>query len=153
MSEKVERFAFDQVPRSPLPFNVRRGRLFSALFTELDVYSGKNEGGTAYKLADLGVWPDEKLYMLTPVVAEGCKISIDGGMVCGQPAGTPKPMQLFPVDSPALSAFNQFNGMTLLGEVSRALAQEQGWDADQAFAYMRGLFLWLVLAEVCVPKG
>lgn len=153
MSEKADRFAFEQVPHAALPFNVRRGRLFSALFTEINVYSGKNEGGTAYKLADLGLWPDEKLYMLTPVVAEGCKISLQGGMVYGQPSGTSKPIQLFPVDSPALSVFNQFNGQTLLGEVSRALAHEQGWEVDMAFAYVRGLFLWLVLAKVCAPKG
>jgi hypothetical protein len=153
MSEMAEQFNFEQVPRAPLPFNVNRGNLFSALFTEFNVYSGKNEGGNAYKLADLGIWPDEKLYMVTPVVSEGCKISLQGKMVWGQPLRTSKPIRLFPVDSPALMVFNKFDGMRLLGEVSRELAIEQGWKADHAFAYVRGLFLWLVLAGVCVPKG
>jgi len=153
MSKNKEHFAFDQVPRAPLPFNVNRRHLYSALFTEFNVYSGKDEGGTAYKLADLGVWPDEKLYMLTPVVAAGCKISIADGIVCGQPEGATKPVQLFPLDSPALAAFNLFNGQTLLGEVSRQMAKEQSWDDTHAFAYVRGLFLWLVLAGVCQPKG
>ena len=153
MSDPAERFAFDQVPRAPLPFNVNRRRLFSSLFTEFNVYSGKNEGGTAYKLTDLGIWPDEQLYMLTPAVTASCKISLSGGMVCGQPTGTAKPIQLFPIDSPALSAFNQFNGLTLLGEVSRELAKEKDWEDAHAFAYVRGLFLWLVLAGVCQPKG
>jgi hypothetical protein len=153
MSKKMERFDFDQVPRAPLPFNVNRRRLFSSLFTEFNVYSGKNEGGTAYKLADLGVWPDEKLYMLTPAVTAGCKISLEDGLVCGQPEGVAKPVQLFPLDSPALAAFNLFNGQTLLGEVSRQMAKDQGWEAAHAFAYVRGLFLWLVLAGICQPKG
>lgn len=153
MSEPAECYAFERVPRAPLPFNVNRRRLFSALFTELEVSAGKNEGGTAYKLADLGVWPDEQLYMLTPVVAAGCQISLQAGLVCGQPAGTEKPIPLFPVDSPALLAFNQFNGQTLLGEAARQLAQQQAWEEAHAFAYVRGLFLWLVLAGVCLPRG
>jgi hypothetical protein len=153
MSEPLQRFDFEQVPRVPLPLNVRRRNLYSALFTEFGVYAGKNEGGAAYKLADLGVWSDEKLSMLTPVVSDGCKISLEKGMVVGQPAGATKSVQLFPVDSPALEAFNHFNGQTLLGEASRLLARQQGWEAEKAFAYVRGLFLWLVLAGVCQPKG
>lgn len=153
MSEASERYAFDRVPRAPLPFNVNRRHLLSALFTELEVSSGKNDGGTAYKLADLGVWTDEQLYMLTPIVTAGCVVSLQGEMVYGQPAGAGKPIPLFPKDSPALFAFNLFNGLTLLGEVAQQLSDEQSWEVPLAFAYVRGLFLWLVLAGVCVPRG
>jgi hypothetical protein len=153
MSEPLQRFEFEQVPRAPLPLNVRRRNLYTALFTEFGVYAGKNVGGAAYKLADLGMWSDEMLSMVTPIVSAGCKISLENGMVVGQTAGTAKSIQLFPVDSPALEAFNYFNGQTLLGEVSRILTRQQGWDAEKAFAYVRGLFLWLVLAGVCQPKG
>jgi hypothetical protein len=153
MSDPAGQYAFELVPRAPLPFNVNRRRLFSALFTELDVYSGVNDGGTAYKLSDLGVWSDEQLYMLTPQVTAGCQISLSNGLVHGLPQGTLKPLKLFPVDSPALPAFNQFNGQTLLGEVARSLAKDQNWDHAHAFAYVRGLFLWLVLAGVCQPKA
>lgn len=153
MSEPAGQYAFERVPRAPLRFNVKRRQLYQALFTELGVYSGASEGGTAYKLSDLGIWPDEQVYMLTPEVTAGCKVSLADGMVYGQPRGTPKPLKLFPLASPALAAFNQFNGLTLLGEVARNLAAAQGWEFDHAFAYVRGLFLWLVLAGVCQPKA
>jgi hypothetical protein len=153
MSKHIEQYAFEQVPHAPLPFNVNRRLLYKALFTELNVHSGKNAGGTAYKLSDLGLWSDEQIYMLTPEVTAGCQISLAEGMITGQPSGTPKPISLFPLASPALSAFNQFNGQTLLGEVARQLAKEKAWEYAHAFAFVRGLFLWLVLSGVCQPKA
>jgi hypothetical protein len=153
MSDSDDRFAFDEFPRKKLSFGFTRRQLWSVLTMNLQVYSGQGEGGSAFKLADLGGLPDHQLAGFTPRVISGCKITVGDGFVWGQPPDADQPVQLFPSDSPALKAFNLFNGQTSLAEVSRCLGQEMGWDEDRSFAYVRGLFLTLVLAHICQPEG
>jgi hypothetical protein len=153
MSETSDPYAFDKIPHCNIPFNVDRSQFISKLVTEFLVYSGKGEGGSAYKLSDLGIWPDEQIAMLMPYVIPSCKITIQDGFIYGQSSTSHKHRRLFPLDSPALTAFNMFNGELLISEVSQRLAQETGWETERSFAYVRGLFLSLVCAEICLPKG
>jgi hypothetical protein len=153
MPEAAEKYAFEKFPRRPLVSGVTRRRLWSALTTEFLVYSGKGRGGTACKLADLGELPDEQLAEVVPEVVPGCEIAVRGGFAWGRPPLAGRPIELFPLDSPALTAFNLFNGLTPLGEAGVRLAQASGWDEARSFAYVRGLFLCLVMAGICRPGG
>ena len=153
MPEVAEKYAFEKFPRRPLVSGVTRRRLWSALTTEFLVYSGQGRGGTAYKLADLGELPDEQLAEVVPEVVPGCEIAVRGGFAWGRPPSARRPIELFPLDSPALTAFNSFNGLTPLGEASVRLAQASGWDEARSLAYVRGLFLCLVMAGICRPGG
>lgn len=153
MSEAMQPFEFEKFPRQPLPFGVSRRRLWSALLTEFLVYTGKGEGGSAFKLADLGAWPDEQLASVVPQIVPGTKITIQEGCVWGQPPKTENPAPLFPIDSPALGAFNCMNGSTTLREAALTLEEQIHWPSGQCFAYVRGLFLWLVYVGACLPKG
>ena len=148
-----ERYDFENFPYQRLNFGLTRRQLWASLATNVQVYSGKAEGGTAYKLADLGCLPEEILAAVLPQVVPGCAITVEDGFVWGQPPGKPQAARLFPLDSPALTAFNLFNGQTALLEVSRQLSEAYAWDMAHSFAYARGLFLVLILTGVCLPAG
>lgn len=147
-----EEFTFEKFPRGRLQFRFSRRQLWSALSTEFMVVRKEQQGEDTYKLSGLGALPDEALADITPVVAPGCRISTGDGFVWGHPPAAAKPIQLFPLDSPALAAFNLFNGLTPLSEAAKCLAAATGWESALSFAFVRGLFLSLVLAGVCAPK-
>ena len=143
---------FESFPRRALPLGVKRRKMLSTLYTEFMVYTGKGEGGSAMRLSELGIWPDERLEALTPVIISGAEITVKEDYVYGRPPDQKKPWSLFPLDSPALTVYNLINGMTTLLEIADALSHATGWDKDRGFAYTRGTFLYLVLAGICIPK-
>lgn len=147
-----EQFAFEKFPRGRLQFRFSRRQLLSALSTEFRVVRKEQQGEDTYKLSGLGALPDEALADIIPVVAPGCRITARDGVVWGQPPAAAKPIQLFPLDSPALTTFNLFNGLTPVSEAAKSLAAVTGWELALSFAFVRGLFLSLVLAGVCAPK-
>ncbi len=146
-------YAFEKIPHRRLSIKVNRGKFFSALVAEIQAFSEQADGKTALSLADLGTFPDEEIAAMIPVVVSDCQITLVNNHVYGQPPFTMHPIELFPIDIPALSIFNMFNGMTTIADASQCLALETGWDLDHAFAYTRGVFLWLVLAGICRPSG
>ncbi|HJW89097.1 MAG TPA: hypothetical protein VJ436_00505 [Anaerolineales bacterium] len=153
MSEQRGYYNFEDFPRGRLAFQVPRRLFLGTLLTEVLVASGEGRGGEGYKLAELGEWADADLALLIPGIANGCEISVEAGFVCGRLPNRRRSTRLFPVESHALSVFNQFDGQTPLGEAAACLARETECDLASSFAYTRGVFLWLVLAGVCLPKG
>jgi hypothetical protein len=154
MPEAVERPAFEMFPHRPLPVGFHRRQLWAALKIGMEVYSGMGQGGQAYRLTDLGLWADEQLAPLLPAIVPGTRITTRAGYVCAQASRASAPLQLFAMeDVPALLTFNQFNGLTPLSAVSRRLAQTMGWDEAHSFAYVRGLFLCLVVAGLGQPAS
>jgi hypothetical protein len=152
MAEPPVTYPFEQFPRGRLPLGITRDQLWSLIQIELEVSDGLREGGAAFKLADLGEWPDEKLALVIPFVIPGCTIFIKGSLVCATPPKSRQTIQLFPLASPAAQAFNAFNGINLLAEIASTLAKSNAWDDEHAFAYCRGLFLSLVTLGICQPK-
>ncbi len=146
-------YAFDQFPRGQLQFKFSRRGFLTALFTGAEVMWGKTDGRKALTLEQLGSYPDDALAEVMPVVTPRCVIFEQDGFVWGQPWGAVGPLRLFPLDSPALSAFNGFNGRNPLGEISADLAATTGWETQHSFDYVRGLFLTLVQIGVCQPQG
>ncbi len=146
--------AFENFPRGQLTFRFTRRQLWSALTNEFVVSGNRQHGQAAFSLADLGEFIDEDLGPIVPVVTPGCKISVEDGFVCGLPPTVTESIQLFPIPSPALSVFNLFNGQTSLGEAADRFNGPPGedWDPARRFAFVRGLFLCLVLAGICAPK-
>ncbi|MEO8355194.1 MAG: hypothetical protein ABI621_04720 [Chloroflexota bacterium] len=146
-------YPFENVPYGRLPMKVSRGKLFPALLTELGAFSNRANGGVVRKLEDLGTCPDEQLALITPAIATGCKIIVEGRGVYAQLPSVSQAFEIFPLDTPAEMIFDLFDGMTTLDEMSDYLARQTNWEVSRAFAYTRGFFLWLVLAGVCLPKG
>lgn len=153
MSDSPNLFAFEDFPRQPLNFQVSRRRFFSSLLDYLHVSDLETTGVPAYNLPSLGVLPDEVLAQMVPEVLPECKISLKDGYVWGKTREKSQPTRLFPANSPALRIFNLFDRKNTLADASRQLALEKEWGADFCFAYVRGLFLWLVLLRVCQPKN
>jgi hypothetical protein len=153
MIEEVNVFAFDQFPHGKLSFRMTRRQFWSTVVTGLWALSEKSDGVEPYSLANLGIWSNEQLAEVIPVIIPGCQISVDEGCIWGHSPSQSAPSRLFPEESPALTAFNQFNGFTSLEEVSAVLRETTGWDQTHSFAYVRGLFLTLVLEGLCYPQN
>ena len=148
-----DRYAFEKVAHGRLAFKAGHCQLFPALLSELQAFNNNVDGKAIAKLSDLGNCTDEEIARMVPSVVSGCQISLVDGHVYGQPPGISKPFELFPTDIPALAVFNMFNGMTTIADVCDRLSQRTGWDSQRAFAYSRGVFLWLVVAGICMPTG
>ena len=148
-----DQYAFEKVAHGRLAFKAGRRQLFPALLSELQAFNNNADGMAVAKLSDLGNCTDEEIARMVPSVVSGCQISLVDDHVYGQPPVTSKPFELFPTGIPALTVFNMFNGMTTIAEVSDHLSESTGWDSQRAFAYTRGVFLWLVVAGICMPTG
>ncbi len=147
------RYAFEQVPRGQLAFKANRRKFLPSLLVEIQAFNKKADGGAVLKLADLGNCSDEELAGIIPVIVPGCEISLINDSVYARPPDAIEPFELFPVGTPALKVFNLFNGFNTLDEACYQLLLETDWEIPRAFAYVRGVFLWLVLAGVCRPAG
>ena len=139
---------FVEFPRGRLPFNITRRQFFKSMLTEVEVRAGTRGGGDGWKLAEVGAWTDAQLSRVVPVVNPGIKIIIMNEFVFGvQPCGKPK--KLFQISSTACRIFNEFDGMANIDEIADTYARSEGWDFQYSFAYVRGVFLTLVLKGIC----
>jgi hypothetical protein len=152
MSDIVENYAFEEFPRQALPELISRRELLSAILTKMRAESHKNRGKRVLSLAKLGEAPDEKLLQIIPVIVKNSGISVKEGFVIGQPSRSDRSYKLFPLRSPALIAFNMINGSNTLEQISMQLTKETGWEQSRSLAYVRGLFLALVVAGLSQPK-
>ncbi len=145
-------FAFDRFPRADLRFPISRRQFWKSIFANWEVFRGTGKGGHAFTLAGLGSLPDEQLATFRPAMVPHCRLSMHDNFVWGQPPTAKQARKLFPSESPALTAFNLFNGRLTLDEVSQRLAEQLGWEAAYSFAYARGVFLALVQVGICQPQ-
>lgn len=152
MSKNPEHYPFEKFPRRNLSFEIPRGRFLSAILEEVLAYQKSDDGEEVHKLTQLGTWSDDQLSYIIPVVRPGANITISAGFVVGSSPGKNERIQLFPLDSPALSVFNMFNGYTPLGEAAKVLVDELDWESSRSMAYTRGLFLAMVVVGICQPK-
>jgi hypothetical protein len=153
MPQDIAPFDFEHYqPRESVAIPTSRRALLRSVLTELHAFSEKVDGKPTLKLADLASLPDEDLARIRPIKAPDCTIRLRDQWVWAQPAGAAGPVALFPVDSPALAAFNLLNGNHDLQQVCQALIDQTHWPAERCWAYTRGLFLKLVSLRVCVPK-
>ena len=150
--EADDAYPFDEFPRGRLNIGIPRKRFLSAMMDEVLVFSGKQQGGNAQVLSDLGLYPDERLENVKPVIVPESIIEVENDSIFGTPAGKDKRICLFSIYSPALSVFNNFNGYQSLGEAAEELSREYGWLPSIAFAYARGVFLALVVTGLAIPK-
>ena len=139
---------FVEFPRGRLPFNITRRQFFKSMLTEVEVRAGTRGGGDGWKLAEVGEWTDAQLSTVVPVVIPGIKIMIENDYVFGrQPSGKSK--KLFKISSTACRIFNEFDGMANIDEIADTFARSEDWDPHYSFAFVRGVFLTLVLKGIC----
>lgn len=150
MPEKWMEFLVD-FPRGKLPIAVSRRQFFSAIISELEGMNRVSEGGQALKLADLGDLPDERLKGVIPLISPDCEVWVDKGFIYTYSRSKERPIKLFPEDSQIRFVLDLFNGTHTLSEISHRLVKKSGWESDQAFAFVRGVFLSLVFVRICFP--
>lgn len=145
--------AFEQFPREKLTFIVSRRRFWTALVDTALGFTGQGGGVPAFGLDELGCLPDDQIGAIVPRVVDGCQITVNGGWVWMLAPSKTTDVRVLPLTSPALTAFNQFNGCCTLADISTELVSQTDWTPDRAFAYVRGLFLTLVLLGICLPAN
>ncbi len=150
MAEKA--FAFEEFPRGKLPAQLTRRQFFSGLMNEVRAFA-RSEDHPVYRLSDLGDMPDAELAFVVPTLLPGSETVEQEGFIWGNAPGTRRGVRLFPAESAARFVLEQFDGQRSIVDASRKLAGQLGWEKQRAFAYVRGVFLWLVLAKLCAPKG
>lgn len=143
---------FESFPQRELIFQLSRRELFGFLHIEYQVNQDEAKGIPGYRLADLGNAPDEYLAQIVPVILPDCVITVADGWVWGHPSSLPEPTRLFPLHEPITTAFNLINGLHDLGTISLQMATQTNWSNEQAFSFVRGLFLHLVQRRVCAPR-
>lgn len=122
---------FASFPRARLKLQWNRRQLLTSLTTELRVRSERGEGGADLKLPDLGLFPDDLIELLTPIVRDGYI-----------PEGENEFRRAVAL---------MMTGDLTIAQIARRLEAEIGWDAQRAFQYARGVFLHLVSEGQCLP--
>jgi hypothetical protein len=150
MAEKA--FAFEEFPRGKLPAQLTRRQFFAGLMNEVRAFA-REEDHPVYRLSDLGDMPDAELAFIVPVLLPGSEVTEQEGFLWGKAPGGRNGARLFPADSTARFVLEQFDGQRSILDASRSLIGQFGWEKQRALAYVRGVFLWLVLAKLFAPKG
>jgi hypothetical protein len=145
-------YEFDKFPCGSLPARLTRRQFFQGLVHELRAFA-RQEDHPVYRLSDLGEAPNEELAPIVPLRVPGSEIFQSEGFVWGKPPDSRNSVRLFPVDSPAFFVLEHFSGERAIVDISRDLAVVNSWDKQKAFAYVRGVFLWLALAKIVIPRG
>lgn len=143
-------YEFEKFPHGQLPIRLTRRQFFSGLVDEVKAFSQTAEH-PCYRLSDLGELPDRELAFLIPVPFPDSAFVTRGGYFWGRPAHSRSFIRLFPDNCPASIVVRQFNSGMCIVNAARNLAQETKLDKQWAFAYVRGVFLWLVLARLYTP--
>jgi len=144
-------FDFENFPHGKLPVHLTRRQFFAGMVTEVRAFS-QTEAHPYYRLCDLGELPDADLAHTVPVPLPGSEVFTEEGYIWGRAAEAKNPVRLFPADSPANYVLQQFSTENSIVAAGRNLAVHTQWDKQRAFAYVRGVFLWLALARLYVPK-
>ena len=147
-----ETYSFENFPYRTLSIPIDRSKLLHSITEELSAHSQKVENRRVVKLADLGTCEKETLLPIIPQMIANSKISLKDKAVYGKSVLTGKTYRLFPISSPALAVYNLFNGTNTIERVCDTVRDAQDWTEEFTFDYVRGVFLSLVVAGLCMPK-
>jgi hypothetical protein len=151
-SESLRDYEFADFPRVVLPAKINRRQFFRDLINDLRAAGVNEEAHPAFRLCDLGTLPDSHLAKVVPVLLPGCQTTARGGFIWGMTPGESEAVRLFPEGAPAARVLGYFDGARTIASMAGDLALETGWEKDHAFAYIRGVFLWLVTARMAAPR-
>ncbi len=128
----------------------RRGMLAAAA-DAAEEKRRSSQGLPSFKIEDLSSFDDETLAGIIPAVNRKASISLNKGVVYAATSASVDPIPLFPLDSPALFIFNQFNGLQTVEEINRNVSGYTGWDEERTRETVRSVFLKLCEVRVCEP--
>jgi hypothetical protein len=144
---------FERFPHRKISFGFGRRHFFKGFAQEILAIRDAVASRPVFSLADLGMAENEKLGDIVPVIRQEMDFLDDPEEVRCSFRSSNQTITLFKRSSPALSAFNYMNGQNTLRQIAATLAVENHWPQDESFKFVRGLFLTLVEARVCLPKN
>jgi hypothetical protein len=139
-------------PRGKLPAYINRRSFFSGLVNEIRAVRPDQAAHPVYKLSDLGEASDQEIAHIVPELISGCQVFPRDGVLWGLPAATQKEERLFLEVSPAAQVLHLFNGQNSIVDISRFIGSQYHWGLPYAFAFVRGVFLSLVIKKLAAPK-
>lgn len=110
-------------------------------------------GQPAFRIDLLSQLSEEDLDRICPEVSPKCRIDLRDHIVIAETGASVEPMELFPVDSPFLFIFNQFNGEQTITEIAGKTAAVQEMSEAEALKLVLGVFLRLCEVRVCEPAN
>jgi hypothetical protein len=143
---------YARFPRGKLNANINRRLFFSSLVNEIRAVRPDPTAHPVYKLSDLGEISDYELARIIPELIPGCQFVPRDGILWGRPSATQKEDRLFSAESPAFQVYHLFNGQNTILDISRIIGPQYHWGLQHAFAYVRGVFLSLVVKKLAAPK-
>jgi hypothetical protein len=151
MDREVPIHPLETFPHQELFVGMNRRSFFITIMAELKLYAHQSIGASAIKIPSLGVMPDSQLMEFIPSILSNCQIELRGDEVWGKLENWSEANFLFRMDPLVSFCFNRVNGQNNLKAIADALAAETGLSLERAFALVRGMFLTLVRAGVCLP--
>lgn len=142
------------IPNKKLKIRLNRREFLFGVFREYQVAKKQQEAnGIAYKLSELGLWPDEQLGQLIPIWLPDIHIVQKDSHICFRlEQSDEKFTRLFEAHSLEAEVFNLFNGDFTIDCITQWLCSQMAWEWEQAFEFVRNLFFHLVELRICVPK-
>ena len=138
-------------PTGRMEIKVSRRGVLTAAADAAEERRRSREGLPSYRIESLMDLDDGELSALCPIVNSKAKIDLKGDFVFAETLAAVDPIPLFPVKSPALFIFNQFNGGQTIAEIIDKTAAHTGWDAERSSRAVRTVFLKLCEVRVCEP--
>ena len=138
-------------PDAQMRIKVSRRGLLTAAADSAEEQARSRRGAASYRIEDLVSYDEEQLAEIWPVVNNRAKISLGKGVVFAETSAAVDPIPLFPVTSPALFVFNQFNGMQRMSDIFVNVQNYTGWNKKKSKQIVRAIFLRLCEVRVCEP--
>jgi len=124
-------------------FKTMMGEVVSAV----EEYHGKPQ----FCLSDLWGLSDDLMAQIKPVIVAPLEMKTVDGRVWGQFVDQNKRVFLFEAKEENLFVFERFNKNMTIGEIGKHLSTSMDRDEEEAFSFVKQLFLSLVESRVCVP--
>ena len=130
---------------------VDRRRFFKQFIGETVALIDEMQGKPQCKLVDLWEFSNQELAVIVPQVCPGVEIVPADGMICARLPENEGLLTLFASSEENVSIFNGFNGVNSIGRIAGELSVRTGFDMEESYARVRGLFLKTVSLQVCIP--
>ncbi len=129
---------------------MKRRRFFQAAVGDGLGFLEEIAGRPQLRLKDLWECPEERLLAVRPMFVAGATVFADRDRMFGR-RGRLEPVDLYGLDEPGTFVLCRFDGRSPLAGIADELSTARGWESARAEAYVKDVFLRLVVLGLCTP--
>lgn len=116
------------------------------------VLSKELHGKQNIALSSLWSMKPEKFNEIKPIFRKECKILVKNNIIYATFKGQSEIVPIMEYNELIGETYRSFNGRTKISEIVNTVKQSSGLEYDEAYKFVRQVFLYLVEGEVCVPN-